>query len=311
MTRGVSGSIIRLAIVVLCAPCIVASQDGASSRVSPQTALNELLTADRGFSEASAHTDLIAGLSAMFADDVAMPIPGNQLVEGRAKVIEALRSNADNAKSRIEWVPVRGGVSGDGQHGFTLGYMTLHGPDATKTPLKYLAYWVKRAEGWRVVAYKRSRRAEGQVSLEPMTPALPARMVSPAADTNVITAFRESLDQTERAFSRDAQRIGIGAAFAQYCSADAINMGGATDAGFVVGSENIGRMVAAHAPATGSAVSWAPDKVIVASSGDLGVTIGWIHPNAAAADGTRAPGFPFFTIWRRASATGAWRYIAE
>ena len=311
MTRGVSGSIVRIVVVALCAPGTVASQDRVLIRVSPQMALDDLLTTDRGFSDASAKSDLIAGLSALFADDVAMPIPGNQLVKGRAKAIEALRSNPDNARSRIEWVPIRGGVSADGQHGFTFGYMTLHGPDATKVPLKYLAYWVKRPEGWRVVAYKRGRRPEGQVSLEPMPPALPARLVPPSTDTKVIAAFKESLDQAERAFSRDAQRIGLGAAFAQYGSADAVNMGGATSAGFVVGSENIGHLVAAGAPATGSAVSWAPDTVIVASSGDLGVTIGWIHPNAPAADGTRSPGFPFFTIWRRASPADAWRYVAE
>ena len=54
-----------------------------------------------------------------------------------------------------------------------------------------------------------------------------------------------------------------------------------------------------------SASDWAPDRVIVASSGDLGVTIGMIHRNDKSAS------FPFFTIWRRGSPMESWKYIAE
>ena len=85
--------------------------------------------------------------------------------------------------------------------------------------------------------------------------------------------------------------------------------GGATSAGLMVGSENIARLVGAGGPATGSAVSWAPDRVLVASSGDLGVTIGMIHSNAPAAG--QPSTFPFFTIWRRPSPPAPWRYVAE
>ena len=70
-------------------------------------------------------------------------------------------------------------------------------------------------------------------------------------------------------------------------------------------------------PAAGQAVhdgpvrslAWAPDRVIVASSGDLGVTIGMIHPNRPEAG--QPTNFPFFTIWRRPSASAPWRYVAE
>jgi hypothetical protein len=58
-----------------------------------------------------------------------------------------------------------------------------------------------------------------------------------------------------------------------------------------------------------SPVSWAPERVIVASSGDLGVTIGWITRNSP--EQNRPPRNPFFTIWRRANASAPWRYIAE
>ena len=45
---------------------------------------------------------------------------------------------------------------------------------------------------------------------------------------------------------------------------------------------------------------------LVASSGDLGVTVGYIRTK----DGSRPP-VPFFTVWRRDSPASPWRYIAE
>jgi ketosteroid isomerase-like protein len=276
---------------------------------TPQSAVDDLLAADRAFSAASAKTDLVAGLAAMFADDVIIPNPPGQFADGKAAVVGMLRANADNARSRTEWTPVRGGVSADGQQGFTVGFMTIHRPDASTLALKYLAYWVKRPEGWRVAAYKRARASEGSPSLTMMTPALPAEMVPVSTDAAVIAGHRDSLDRAERLFSDEAQKIGLGPAFARFGSADAVNLGGAADAGLVVGAENIARLVSAGQPATGSTLFWAPDRVIVASSGDLGVTIGMIHPNAPAAD--QPTNFPFFTIWRRPNPSAPWRYIAE
>jgi len=103
--------------------------------------------------------------------------------------------------------------------------------------------------------------------------------------------------------------MGIGRAFVQYGTADAINLGRPDDPGFVTGSENIAKLVAQGVPDGTSPVSWAPERVIVASSGDLGVTIGWIVPNTPSAD--RPAKNPFFTIWRRANASAPWKYVAE
>jgi ketosteroid isomerase-like protein len=299
-TRRVRATLLALALAM---PVI------CTAAATPQSAVDELLAADRAFSAASARTDVIAGLSPMFAADVVMPTPLGQFADGKAAALAALRANADNARSHVEWTPVRGGMSADGQHGFTVGFMTLHLPDGSTTRLKYLSYWVKQPAGWRVVAYKRVRSGEGSPSLALMAPALPDQLVPPSTDAAVIARFRDSLDQAERSFSDLAQKIGLGAAFAQYGSADALNLGGASTPGLVVGPENIARLVAADRPATGSPLVWAPDKVLVASSGDLGVTIGMIHPNAPAAG--EPASVPFFTIWRRPSPMAPWRYVAE
>ena len=81
------------------------------------------------------------------------------------------------------------------------------------------------------------------------------------------------------------------------------------EAGIVVGNDNIAKLVAGDQPLTAPGPHWAADRVIVSSSGDLGVTIGMIHPRTPVAG--QPASFPFFTIWRRADLSAPWRYVAE
>lgn len=275
---------------------------------SPEAAFGELLASDRAYSAASAKTDLVTGLSAMFAANVAMPVPGGRFASGLEEARAALRAGPDSTGSTIEWSPIGGGLSADGQHGFTFGYMTLKRGDST-VPLKYLAYWVKGAEGWRVAAYRRGLRAAGPGDTATFSPVLPERIGPVIADTARVAGFGRGVAQIERDFSDEAQRMGLKAAFTKYGRPDAVNMGGPVRPGFVVGAPAIGEAVSQGEPDSGSSVSWGPDRVLVASSGDLGVTIGMIRPNTRSQGGPA--GFPFFTVWRRNSPGEPWRYIAE
>jgi ketosteroid isomerase-like protein len=278
---------------------------------TPATAANELLEADRAFGKAAQQTDAIAALSAMFDEEVILPLPGGRFAEGKAEASAALQSSPQNLNARLEWAPVRAGISADGQHGFTFGYMTQHRPDTAATPFKYLAYWIKRPEGWRVLTLRR-RPAPAATTPQMMEPSLPERIVAASSDTSAIARSRESLADAERSFSRDAQSVGLGEAFTRYGSPDAVNMGGPNDTTFVFGAEAIGRAIGAGTPTNSSPVSWGPDrKVYVASSGDLGITFGLIRSNTPP-DGKEPPAvYSFFTVWRRAGTTGPWRYIAE
>ncbi len=295
------------AIVALCAG-LAAAVHGQTNQASPQTAVDELLDADRRASaNAAKAANVIDGLMPMFADDVIMPVPGNVFARGRSGVHDALTKNGDNLRSRAEWTPVRGGISADGRHGFTFGYMTLRGDDNTTIPLKYLSYWIKQPSGWRVVVYKRNRRAEGAVQTTLVPASLPAAMIAPSTDSAAIARHRESLEQAEKAFSDEAQTIGLGPAFAKWGATDAVNLGPPTSPAFIIGADAIGKSVQGDAPPGPSPVSWSSDIVMVASSGDLGVSIGMIRPNKP--EPNQPAGFPFFTIWRKVG--GVWRYIAE
>ena len=289
---------------------VVALVGKTDAQVSPQAVVDELLAADRAFSAASAKTDLVTGLSAMFAADVILFAPAG-IANGSQKAIEALRANPTNAGARIEWTPLRAAVSGDGRHGFTAGFMSLTSASGVTLPLKYLAYWEKQRDGWRVLVYKRTV-AKVMPPLTPMTNVLPRQILAASTDKAAIDRYRQSLADAETAFSRDAQKIGIGPAFTQYGSPEAINLGGPDTPVFLVGNQVIGASVGGGGgAAAGSPVSWGPEKTIVATSGDFGITIGYIVPNATGADGKPQPGRPFFTIWRRDSPKDPWRYIAE
>ena len=280
------------------------------SQDSPQAALNELLDADRRAStSAAAASNVVVGLMPMFTDDVVMPVPGNRFARGKTEIETSLASNADNLRSRAHWTPIRGGISADGQHGFTFGYMTMRRDDKVEIPLKYLAYWIKQPAGWRVAVYKRARRADGVVSTTLLPAALPPRMMPAIRDVSAIAKHRDGVAQAEQAFSDEAQKIGLGPAFTKWGSEDAVNMGPPTSAAFVLGAAHIGVSVQGDAPPGPSPVSWSSDTVFVASSGDLGVSIGMIRPHKPAPN--QPAGFPFFTIWRRATPNAPWRYVAE
>jgi len=295
--------LITLFLAVLFVPAVVTRQG-----TSPQQIADELLAADRAFSAASAKTDLVSGLSAMFAADVAMPAPGT-IAYGSQKAIDALKANPTNAGAKVEWTPARVALSADGKHGFTAGFMTITRADGTVNPGKYLAYWEKQAAGWRVLVYKRTP-AKGAAPAMAVSYVLPKQITSSKNNAAAIEKHRESLADAERSFSRDAQTMGIGEAFKKYGSPDAINLGGPDVPTFLMGNEAIGSNVGSGAPPNFSPVNWGPEKTVIAASGDFGVTIGYIYRNAPGPDGKTLPGSPFFTIWRR-DAGGAWRYIAE
>lgn len=300
-------------LVALAALLAGAAPVAASSDPALQRAMDGLLAADRQHATAAAAVDVVTALTAMFADDVIMPAAPGRFYRGIAEAREALRANPDNLDGRVAWTPVGGGIAADGQQGYTFGFMNVTTTAGT-TPLKYMAYWARRAEGWRVVGYKRARRPEGDVKLTLMPLRVPAASRPVDADAARLDAHRRSLADAEKAFSDEAQRIGLGPAFAKHGADTAVNMGGPSSAGYVVGAAAIAATVGAGAPGATSPVEWSTETAIVASSGDLGISFGFIRPNARAADAAAAappPPAPFFTIWHRPSPTAAWEYIAE
>lgn len=310
---AVSLDVVTVTLVIASAALLASAMGLARPQAAPsaQAVVDELLGTDRQFASSGSKSTAIEALTAMFSANVIVTLPPGQLVRGLENVRTALGGTPDKVTGRIEWAPIRGGISADGTHGFTFGFMTLHVSNGTTISLKYMAYWVKGEQGWRVAGYKRARRAEGNVSLAMLPPHLPLRLVPPTRDGAAIESHRRSLAAAEQAFSDEAQTIGLEAAFTKYGTTDAVNMGGPGSAGYVVGAEAIGRSVGGGRPKEPSPVYWSTETALVASSGDLGISFGYIRPNRKGPDGAAPPGQPFFTIWYRSSPDSPWRYIAE
>lgn len=275
-----------------------------------QQAADTLLAADRRFAADAATVDMVDALSAQFADSVVMPAGAEGLAEGRSAVVEALKARPGAASARVAWAPVGVGISADGEHGYTYGFMQQTGAE-DPVPLKYLAYWVRQQADWRVIAYRLARRAAGEVDRDLRYVALPEHMHHGAPDENSTVAAARTLADAEIAFSEEAQQSGLEAAFVKFGTPESMNMGGAGGADFVYGASHIAKAVSVGQPVGGSTVHWGPERVVVAGSGDLGVSIGYIRHNAPDADGKPQAPIPFFTVWRREGTERPWRYVAE
>jgi len=291
--------IIFLTLMLLAAPARARPAD-------PKAAVNELLTADLTFSvDAAKAADPVAGISAMLDKDVVMPSPKGHAI-GLDAVIALFRDNPSYKEGIVSWSPVRAGISADGTQGFTYGFLTVSAGDPARRERKYLAYWIRRPQGWRVIAYRQQVRQAGEVSKELLAPSLPAAGVEPVADQTVIATHRASIAAAEQSFSDHAQKVGLRAAFRDFGREDAMNMYGG--AGFAYGLDAVVAGFKEEGPAK---IHWSTDRSFAASSGDLGVSIGTISPNEPAVDGKPQQGFPFFTVWRRDGPDKPWRYIAE
>jgi hypothetical protein len=290
----------RFLSMAAAAVCLVAA--GPASAQDARLLASQLLAADRAFSTAGAKANIVDSIGGMLTENAVMPTPKLDFAIGKSAIIETLKSNPANANATAEWSPVRAGISADGTQGFTYGFMFIHETGKPDRRAKYLSYWIRRPEGWRVAFYKRALSAEGNVTTR-LEPAVPEELVEP--NPQRLQENLASLKAAEKAFSDRAQEVGVGPAFLEFGSEDAMNMGSGSD--FTFGNTAIAKLVG---EGNTTPITWGPDKgALVASSGDLGVTWGYIRPKEPKAGEPAA--FPFFTVWRKAAPDQPWRYVAE
>ena len=163
------------------ASCAVHSPGPVAELQDPQDVANALLVADRAFAAQAADQPMAVALPAMFDDAVIMPLPTGSFATGKEAVMAALAANPANVAAKAQWAPVRAGVSADGTQGFTYGFMTIHEDGKPDRRAKYLAYWVKGQNGWRVAAYKRAGSGPGDVRTAIRPAAVPTQMIPPVS----------------------------------------------------------------------------------------------------------------------------------
>lgn len=291
------GICILLAILVCCGPAEAREDDA-------HYLFQEVIAVDRTFGSAE-NIPIAEKLTRQFADEVIMPLPAGAFARGKAAATAAISASPTSRGKSVFWEPLSGGISADGTHAYTYGYMTTVGQDGVARHGKYMSYWVRGSSGWRVAAYKRAPRPPEGTLTKSATPVLPKRIQDVRRDRG---ADSKSLIATEEAFAAEAQIIGIGPAFRKYGSPFAVNFGPGAE--FIVGNGAIANGVGGPDQAASSPVNWGPDEgVIVSPSGDLGITFGRIRPKQV------PPGQPdaisFFTVWHRSDPTAPWKYVAE
>lgn len=300
LTKSISARCASIAIAAATVATIANAQTQAANRAA-------LLAADRAFSTASASTDLVSGITGMLADSVTIVALG-ELFHGIPAAREALNRNADNAKSTFKWTPIQGDVSTDGQSGYTMGFTTWKRPDGAEVPGKYVAYWIKQRGDWKVLVYKRVARGAGTVSMaEEPAPAKSAAQATQFTSTDSLR-FAKELDSAERAFSDRAAVIGLGKAFTENSAIDGHHTGGATDPDFRRGPADIGAGISAGGEPPLGSLTWKPDVVHVAKSGDLGITFGYI---TIASPGGQSRRVSYLTVWKRNSPADPWKLAIE
>lgn len=272
-----------------------------------EEAHDALLRADLGRTDSVARLGFAPGLGSVFTRDVVYLRGGLPIVRGRAPVQSIVAADSLAPGTAVRWQPVRAEASADGRSGYSYGY-TVYGASSSGAPSlrldRYIAFWRRESEGWKIAAYAETYGAP------PAARALPLDAVDSALADVPMRKIRGPLEDIRLAdteFSMLATRVGTGRAFGAFAADNAQIF--STPGEFITGPEAIS---AAFGPTTDdSKLVWHPIVGEVSVSGDLGYTVG-----NAVFTGKRADGAPevryskYLTVWKR-QRDGSWRYVVD
>ena len=205
------------------------------------------------------------------------------------------------APTAMRWETMRAESSADGRDGYTVerGFVTADlGEGVREVPALFLIYWRMRPEsGWKVLSFVYNIRAPDSSRLV----ALDGANGEASAPPSTGSADQSQLLEIDRAFAKTAEERGVGVAFGEFAAPNALVLDD--------GHPRVGPAAARQAFTfpQGETLTWSPTRAAIATSGDLGLTIG---------DGTyrTASGQSFhskyLSIWKR-QPDGSWRYAAD
>jgi len=259
---------------------LAASADRTSDREA-------LLAADRTLSDKTAGAGMMQGFLPALTDGAAYLHPGAPLLRGTTTIHDFFQT-ADSLQP-FTWSPAFADVSADGRLGYTYGWTRSPGMQG-----KYLSCWQKDRDGWRIVAYARTRPAPVTDStIVAPRPVAPSALVRGHADPG-------ELMHADSAFAALSVQQGAKTAFLAFAADDAISFGGGAQ--ISEGREAIGAGFDAFP--SGAVLEWWPVAAAIAESGDLGCTVG--EAKIASLNHYSK----YLTIWRR-QRDGSWKFVAD
>ncbi len=132
-----------------------------------------------------------------------------------------------------------------------------------------------------------------------------------SCNTNIkedsIEKWKSEIIDTEHEFAKMAQKEGIPKAFLTYAAEDAVLM---RNNSLIIGKEAIKESYENKKSELGNvSLTWKPDFVEVASSGDLGYTYGkYVYTTTDSIGNTNVVEGVFHTVWKRQS-DGKWKFV--
>lgn len=115
------------------------------------------------------------------------------------------------------------------------------------------------------------------------------------------------LMRTDTEFSDAAQKVGVGEAFVRFADEDATMLPSGQNA--VTGREEVHKQFADFPK--GATLIWKPFKADVASSGDLGYTLGTYESRGTGADGKPATRYgKYCSVWKKQK-DGSWKWVVD
>ncbi|HSS49586.1 MAG TPA: nuclear transport factor 2 family protein [Thermoanaerobaculia bacterium] len=279
-----------LIVWILAALCAI---PGLAATVDRQGALNAVVAAEKAFAKAAAEKGTRAAFLEYLAEDsvvmVPGPLPGRATWEGRPV-----------RPSLLSWFPVAADVSLAGDIGYTTGPYELRPKGKGDTNVLhgfYTTFWRKQADG----SYKvlldggiTCPAPPASASEVKIGKAAPAKVENPPQVEEARGKF--TILAADRAFAKAAASRGALAAYTDFLAESSrLHRDGAVP---VVSKAKILESIKAQSPK----MVWAPIQARVASSGDLGYSLG----NETV--GTEQ-GF-YLRIWKK-QADDSWRVVLD
>jgi ketosteroid isomerase-like protein len=272
-----------------------------------EEAHDALLRADLGRADSVAHRGYTDGLSGIFTDNVVYLRGGLPIVLGRPAARAIIAAESLGTRVTVRWQPVRAEASSDGKSGYSYGYSIYGAAQPTSTSVRidrYIAFWRREAEGWRIAGYAET------YGTPPAPLALPAAAQSSAMKDVPMPRTRGALEAIRSAdvdFSRDATKFGTGEAFGRYAAEDAQIFSGPGE--FISGPRAITQSFG-PTPAKNGLV-WHPVHGAVSEAGDLGFTVGNAVFTGEREDGAPSVSYSkYLTVWKK-QRDGSWRYVVD
>ena len=277
---------------------------------SDSVGMNSLLDADAGFGKALAAGQVHKAYLDFLAAD------GNIIAQGKPLIIghEAIRVYVAEQPQRAfaNWRPLRAGMSGVSDMGYTAGALEFSVKDADSNekngPGVYLLVWKKQDNTWKILALLINPAR----SAPPVAPDLRANSQlllknGTAASKADIDRARAAIIKTDSDVSALSKSKWAGEAFSSYIEENGVFL-----AFICTGLSGRGAIREAFGEkSSGGSLVWKPVKDEMSASCDLGFTIGYSRSTDTDGEGRPRVGHGhYLTVWKK-QPDRSWKFILD